>query len=260
LLYTDRYVICLCIQDKEREPVVYISVIGSREPRIWIYQQFSRFFYKPSTSGTDGYKSILIMDRSFPIQQLKESNEKVFEQIVKSYWSRIHSFANIYVIDREVAKEIVQDTFLALWDQRENLDDKTCLITYLMVVSRNKCLNYLKSLQLDTISIHDLSEFAIYQRSNIYTLEDDSFDILVTKELADAITVSLNKLPPRTREIFMLSRYSCLKHKEISDQLGVTVKDVEYHIGKALKHLKSDLSNDYFIIVLCLLQFILMKK
>ena len=45
LLYTDRYVIYLCIQDKERESVVYIRVVGSREPQIQIYQQFSRFLF-----------------------------------------------------------------------------------------------------------------------------------------------------------------------------------------------------------------------
>ncbi len=200
------------------------------------------------------------MDRSFSIQQLKNGNEKVFEQIVKSYWPRLHSFANIYVIDKEVAKEIVQDTFLALWDQRGNLDDETCLITYLMVVSRNKCLNYLKSLQLETIPINDLTEFAIYQRSNIFTLEDDSLEMLVTRELANAIAASLEKLSPRTREIFMLSRYNGLKNKEIADQLDVTVKDVEYHISKALKHLRSDLSQDYFTFIFYLLQFILMKN
>lgn len=200
------------------------------------------------------------MDQSFPIQQLKNGNEKVFEQIIKSYWPRLHSFANIYVIDKEVAKEIVQDTFLTLWDQRENLNDGTCLITYLMVVCRNKCLNYLKSLQLETIPVDDLSEYAIYQRSNVYVLEDDSLEILTVKELTHAIAVSLDKLPPRTKEIFMLSRYSGLKNTEIADQLGISTKGVEYHISNALKQLKSDLSKDYFILIFCLLQFMLMKK
>ena len=110
------------------------------------------------------------MDRSFLIQQLKDGNEKVFEQIVKSYWPRLYAFANIYVINKEAAKEIVQDTFLVLWSQRKYLEDNTCLITYLMVIGRNKCLNYLKSLQLHTIPIDDLNEYTVYQRSNVYVL------------------------------------------------------------------------------------------
>lgn len=200
------------------------------------------------------------MGRSVLIQQLKDGNEKVFEQIVKSYWPRLYAFANIYVINKEAAKEIVQDTFLVLWSQRKYLDDNTCLITYLMVVGRNKCLNYLKSLQLHTIPIDDLNEYTVYQRSNVYVLEDDSLEILITKELAQAITTSLEKLPTQTKEIFMLSRYNGLKNKEIADQLGISTKSVEYHITNTLKQLKNDLMKDYFTIAIYILQFILMKK
>ena len=200
------------------------------------------------------------MGRSFLIQQLKDGNEKVFEQIVKSYWPRLYAFANIYVINKEAAKEIVQDTFLVLWDQRKNLEDNTCLITYLMVVGRNKCLHYLKSLQLHTIPIDDLNEYTVYQRSNVYVLEDDSLEILITKELAQAIATSLEKLPTQTKEIFMLSRYNGLKNKEIADQLGISTKSVEYHITNTLKQLKNDLMKDYFTIAIYILQFILMKK
>ena len=200
------------------------------------------------------------MGRSLLIQQLKDGNEKVFEQIVKSYWPRLYAFANIYVINKEAAKEIVQDTFLVLWSQRKYLEDNTCLITYMMVVGRNKCLNYLKSLQLHTIPIDELNEYTVYQRSNVYVLEDDSLEILITKELAQAIATSLEKLPAQTKEIFMLSRYNGLKNKEIADQLGISTKSVEYHIKNALKQLKSDLIKDYFTIAICILQFILMKK
>ena len=194
------------------------------------------------------------------LQQLKDGNEKTFKQIMKSYLPRLYSFVNIYIVDKEVTEEIMQDTFMALWNQRRDLDDETCLITYLMVVSRNKCLNYLKKLQLETIPIDSLSESSLYQRSNIYVLEDDSLEKLAMKELTHAINVSLTKLPPRTREIFILSRFSGLKNKEIADQLGLTTKGIEYHIGNALKQLRNDLSKDYFAIFNCLLLSLLIKK
>lgn len=200
------------------------------------------------------------MNTSLSIQQLKQGNQKVFEQIIKSYWPRLNSFAYIYVLDKEVVKEIVQDTFLALWDQRRNLDNETCLITYLMVVSRNKCLNYLKSLQLETIPISDLNEFTVYQRSNLYVMEDESLGILVAKELNLAIEASLEKLSHRTREIFRMSRYEGLKNREIAEREHITVKAVEFHINKALTQLRSDLSKDYFVVFLCILFYVLNKK
>ena len=80
------------------------------------------------------------------------------------------------------------------------------------------------------------------------------------KELTHAINVSLTKLSPRTREMFILSRFSGLKNKEIADQLGLTTKGIEHHIGNALKQLRNDLSKDYFAIFYCLLLSLLVKK
>ena len=194
------------------------------------------------------------------IRQLRNSNEQMFKSIVESYWPRLHKFAQIYVLDREVAKEIVQDTFLDLWKQREKLDKETCLITYLMVICRNKCFNYLKGLQLEQVEINDLNEFAIYQRSNVYVLENDSLEILMTKELASAIEASLSKLSARTRDIFMMSRYDGFKNKEIAESQCITVKAVEFHINKALSHLRDDLSKEYLIPIIFLILYIGLKK
>lgn len=152
------------------------------------------------------------------IERLKNNDERAFKEIVQSYWPRMHKFALTYVMDEEAAKEIVQDTFLALWEHRNELDGDTCLISYLMVINRNKCYNYLKSLHLETIEINELTENTLYQRSHLYVLEDDSLELLVTNELHAAIEASLEKLAPKTKEIFLASRYDGLKNREIAAQ------------------------------------------
>lgn len=194
------------------------------------------------------------------VQQLKNSNERVFKSIVETYWTRLHKFAKIYVVDSEIAKEIVQDTFLILWKQRKELDDDTCLINYLMVICKNKCLSYLRGLQLETIDIDDLNESAVYQRSNIYVLEDESLEILITKELTKAIDTSLSKLSPRTKEIFLMSRREGLKNREIAERQNITLKTVEFHINKALIQLRHDLSKEYYLSLVCLALNIFLKK
>lgn len=181
------------------------------------------------------------------VQHIKNSNERVFKSLVEAYWPRLHKFAQIYILDSEAAKDIVLDTFLTLWNQRKGLADDTCLIVYLMVVCRNKSLNYLKSLHLETVRIEALDETAIYQRSNQYVLEDESLEILITKELTQAIETSLSKLPEKTKEIFYMSRYEGLKNREIAERENITVKTVEFHINKALCQLRNELSKDYFI-------------
>lgn len=194
------------------------------------------------------------------VQQLRNSDERVFKSVVETYWTRLHKFAKVYVIDGEIAKEIAQDTLLVLWKKRKDLDDDTSIINYLMVICRNKCLTYLRSLQLETIDINDLNESATYQRSNIYVLEDESLEILITKDLTRAIESSLSKLSSRTKEIFLMSRREGLKNREIAERQNITIKTVEFHINKALIQLRHDLSKDYYLSVVYFLLYILSKK
>lgn len=194
------------------------------------------------------------------VNLLKNGNEKAFKKIVESYWPRLYRFALTYVMDEEVAKEIVQDTFLTLWEQRKSLEEDTCLITYLMVINKNKCLNYLKLTKVETMPLSELSEVAVYHKSNLYVLEDESLEILITKELSAAIDASLAKLSPRTREIFIMSRYKGLKNKEIASLQNITVKTVEFHINKALKQLQYDLSKEYLVSFLICFYFFFTQK
>lgn len=182
------------------------------------------------------------------ISDLKSGNEQTFRQVVSMYKKRLFMFSKIYVLKAEVAEEIVQDVFLVLWDKRKNLADNTNLIQYLMVVTRNKCLNHIRNEKLEMVPIESLTEEQIYLRSNAYVLDDDALCSLFTKDLEQSIHVSLSKLSPKTREIFWMSRKDGLKNKEIADRLQVIEKTVEYHLAKALKQIKSDLPEAYKIL------------
>ncbi|MEA4807918.1 RNA polymerase sigma factor, partial [Macellibacteroides fermentans] len=100
------------------------------------------------------------------IKQLQDGNEKVFEQIVREYWPRMFKFALIYTQNNETSQELVQDTFLVLWNNRAVLKDNTNLITYLMVVLRNKCLNLLEQTRIRQLYIEEIDDETIYQRAN----------------------------------------------------------------------------------------------
>lgn len=184
------------------------------------------------------------------IIQLKNGGERAFKAIVEAYWGRLYRFSLIYIKEEEVAKEIVQDTFLVLWNEKMNLTADTSLIKYLMVVNRNKCLNHLKSLKLQTVDLAELEETSIYKRASISILEDDSLDLLITKELSEKIKASLDRLPEKTREIFLMSRNDDMKNKEIAAAQSISVKAVEFHISKALKQLRKDLNSDYLFLIL----------
>lgn len=190
------------------------------------------------------------------IKQLQDGNEKVFEQIVREYWSRMFKFALIYTQNNETSQELVQDTFLVLWNNRAVLKDNTNLITYLMVVLRNKCLNLLEQARIRQLYIEEIDDETIYQRANLYVLQDEASQIVESEDLHKAIERALSKLPEKTREVFMLSRYDGLKNQQIAETKNISQKTVEYHISKALQILKEELPQDYWIWIF-LIRFII---
>lgn len=190
------------------------------------------------------------------IKQLQDGNEKVFEQIVREYWPRMFKFALIYTQNNETSQELVQDTFLVLWNNRAILKDNTNLITYLMVVLRNKCLNLLEQARIRQLYIEEIDDETIYQRANLYVLQDEASQIVESEDLHKAIERALSKLPDKTREIFMLSRYDGLKNQQIAETKNISQKTVEYHISKALQILKEELPQDYWIWIF-LIRFII---
>ena len=190
------------------------------------------------------------------IKQLQGGNEKVFEQIVREYWPRMFKFALIYTQNNETSQELVQDTFLVLWNNRAILKDNTNLITYLMVVLRNKCLNLLEQNRIRQLYIEEIDDETIYQRANLYVLHDEASQIVESEDLHKAIERTLSKLPEKTREVFMLSRYDGLKNQQIAETKNISQKTVEYHISKALQILKEELPQDYWIWIF-LIRFII---
>lgn len=190
------------------------------------------------------------------IKQLQDGNEKVFEQIVREYWPRMFKFALIYTQNNETSQELVQDTFLVLWNNRAILKDNTNLITYLMVVLRNKCLNLLEQTRIRQLYIEEIDDETIYQRANLYVLHDEASQIVESEDLHKAIKRALSKLPDKTREIFMLSRYDGLKNQQIAETKNISQKTVEYHISKALQILKEELPQEYWIWIF-LIRFII---
>ena len=181
------------------------------------------------------------------IKQLQDGNEKVFEQIVREYWPRMFKFALIYTQNNETSQELVQDTFLVLWNNRAILKDNTNLITYLMVVLRNKCLNLLEQTRIRQLYIEEIDDETIYQRANLYVLQDEASQIVESEDLHKAIERALSKLPDKTREIFMLSRYDGLKNQQIAETKNISQTTVDYHISKALQILKEERHQDYWI-------------
>ncbi|WP_163377931.1 RNA polymerase sigma-70 factor [Cyclobacterium sp. SYSU L10401] len=163
-------------------------------------------------------------------------DEVVFEAQFKNYFGPLHAYAQALLKDGEAANEIVQTVFLKLWEKREDLKISISLKAYLYKCVYYDCLNYIKHEKVKKKHF----ELNRYEMANTKSV-DASFSV-EDQEMQSKLNHALDHLPEKCRRVFLLSRMEELKYKEIALRLGLSVKTVEAHMGKALKMLRIELA------------------
>jgi RNA polymerase sigma-70 factor (ECF subfamily) len=195
-------------------------------------------------------------ENAFLVRKLKQRDNEAFKTIYEIYYSRILTYCVGYVIDRNVAQELTQDTFVKLWEKSELFPDDTMLQPLLYRIARNNCLNYLKHLKVtekyNKMQAHRQSEIEM----NLYALSDETAQLIISEELEAKIIQAINSLPPACKKVFEMSRMDEKKYSEIAEELGIAEKTVENQIQKALKIMRKELK-DYlpFLVFINFFQF-----
>ncbi len=140
-----------------------------------------------------------------------------------------------YVRSREDAHEIVNDTFMAIWDKRDELIEGQSLKPLLYTIVRNKSLNWLKKKKIEITDMEMGFEVASDQVSAV--------DLLQAKETEVQIQLLISKLPPKCQQIFVLSRREYLSNKEIAAVLDISEKTVENQITIAIRFIRNNLQS-----------------
>lgn len=167
-----------------------------------------------------------------------------FNQLFSDYKGRFIRFAQNYVRDVAVAEDFVIDSLIYYWENRQRLEENTNVPAYVLTIIKHKCLNYLQHLQLHQEVADNMISHAQWElNTRIATLEACQPYDLFTAEAQEIVNRTLEQLPARTRQIFIMSRMQNMSHKEIAAEFGMTTKGVEFHIAKALKILRIGLKD-----------------
>lgn len=170
-------------------------------------------------------------------RRIRQNDLEEFENLFKTYYSPLCHFACKFTRDMDVAEEIVQEFFYNYWKNREELDIKISLKSYLFRSIRNNSIKYLEHLAVRNRyaqSVKDTTPEAESYYSNT-TIE--------VKELNEVIENTLKALPERCQQIFRLNRFEGLKYQEIADKLSISIKTVEANMGKALQLFRRNLKH-----------------
>jgi len=139
-----------------------------------------------------------------------------------------------YIKDREEVEDLVQDFFVSLWMKAPNIQIRLSLKSYLFTSVKNRCLDYQKHHKV----VEKFRECIFFSAE---TGDNTTEQYFAESELRLAIQKCLDKLSPRCREIFEMSRLKGLSNQEISEQLGISKRSVELQISNSLKILRKEL-------------------
>ena len=169
------------------------------------------------------------------VRRIRAGDERALEVVFRSHYAGMASFVQRFVRSPDLAEELVQDVFLKLWTKREQLAEIETLRTYLFRAARNTALNYLRRVKLERRWAEEQGTET--EPLTTFAADDDT----VEQEVATAVKQAIDRLPPRCREIFLMSRDGGLTYAEIARSLDISVKTVETQMGRALKSLRSSL-------------------
>lgn len=168
---------------------------------------------------------------------------RTVEELFVAFYSPLCNFALKYVSDSFVAEEIVQNLFIDIWekDSFKNIENPE---RYLIRGVKFKCIDFLRK-DDPTVSQDSITELGAEDTNE---LQEEDIEPLLHYFAA--------KLPPKTREVFLLSRQSGLSYKEIAEELDISPKTVENQMSRALRMMKTLLKDSDYLSLLVLLKLL----
>jgi RNA polymerase sigma-70 factor (ECF subfamily) len=156
-----------------------------------------------------------------------------FGHLFRLHHKSLCDLAYNIVVDKDAAKDIVQEVFIKLWGNREKLTFGDQIKHYLFKATAHTAYNYVRSHK----RVSPLEDY-----SGLSTLQTfPGTERVEYKELEIRARQAIDKLPPKCKAIYILSRHEGLKYQEIANTLGLSIKTVENQMGIALEKLRNEL-------------------
>jgi len=170
-------------------------------------------------------------------------DKAAFEELFRTHYSRLCSYANTFLKDTDASEEIVQEVMFRIWVNRDSLSITTSIQSYLFRAVRNGCMNMLKHIEVR-------EDYKVWNETNGPASEYIKEDHIIVSELQQKIRDAIDRLPMERKKVFIMSRYDGLTYIEIAAKLGISVKTVENQMSKALKTLREELSEYLPLLIL----------
>lgn len=167
---------------------------------------------------------------------LKEGDRVAFTELYNRHWKLIYAHVYKMLRDEDEAKDVVQEVFGNLWIKAATIKSNLNVSGLLYTAARNKVFDLIEKNKVRSDYIGEIASFVSDPANrNIDTIDE--------KRIMEILERELQKLPPKMKEIFELSRKDDLSHKEIAAKLNISEQTVKKQVQNALKLIKPKLND-----------------
>lgn len=186
------------------------------------------------------------------VKRLSSGDEGAFRVLFEWYTPKLLAFVGGMTKSHIQAEELVQDSFLKIWTNRESLALVDDFGGYLFIIARNKIMDHFRRIATET-KVKD----TVWR--NISESQNSTEQLIDASESRRLVTAAIEQLSTQKQTIFHLSRYEGLSHEEIAEKLGLSKSTVKNHLVETLRHIKGFLQRNTDPVILLVIMHFLKK-
>ncbi|HTB26893.1 MAG TPA: RNA polymerase sigma-70 factor [Puia sp.] len=165
------------------------------------------------------------------LQKISEGDDTAFRHLFDRYYGQIYTASFRYLKVHELAEDLVQSSFLKIWEKRNQLSHVERFDHYLFRIAHNEMADHFRK--------HSRRDLHIQRIREMFEEETGSpEELLITKQKRALIADVISNLPPQQQTAYKLSRDEGLSYQEIAERMHLSVNTIKVHISQALKTLK----------------------
>lgn len=178
------------------------------------------------------------------LEAIKNGDKEIFGVIYDKYANELLQFIFGFTKDKEVSEDILQEILVNIWNRRSTIDIKGTFKNYLFGAAKYAVLSYIRS---EKVRQKYADHFHLFLSQSTWNQTDEIADL---NDLHTIIFLCLEKLPPKCKEAFYLSRFQHKSIQEIALQMDISSRTVENYITTGIKTIKQGLQNYSWLLLI----------
>jgi len=177
-------------------------------------------------------------------QMFKEGDGRAFKYFYDLYNRPVYIFIHNLLHSDAVAEEITDDVFVLLWNDRDKINDARHLSNFLYFVARRQSIAHLVQLKKQVELEQAWAKYQYDWATQFDEVERAKDEVLVL------IFQHIDRLPPKQREVFLLSFTERMEARDIAQRLGTSEKNVYKHLSKAYEYFTTVFPRNHLVLIL----------